>query len=62
MISILVTIVIIVVICGLVAFLLQQAPFIAEPFKSFGVYAILVVAVILIVLQLAGLAGVHIGS
>ncbi len=58
MISTLVTILIIVIVCGAIAFLLQRAPFIEEPFKSFGVYALLVVAVILIVLQLAGLAGV----
>ncbi len=58
MISTLITILIIVIVCGAIAFLLQRAPFIEEPFKSFGVYALLVVAVILIVLQLAGLAGV----
>ncbi len=59
MLSILVTILIILVICGAVAFLLQRAPFIEEPFKSFGVWCILVVAVILIILQIAGLAGFH---
>ncbi len=58
MISTLITILIIVIVCGAIAFLLQRAPFIEEPFKSFGVYALLVVAVILIVLQLAGLANV----
>jgi uncharacterized membrane protein YdjX (TVP38/TMEM64 family) len=61
MLSILVTILIILVICGAIAFLLQRATFIEEPFKSFGVWCILVVAVILIVLQLAGLAGVSLG-
>lgn len=58
MLSSLVTILIILVICGSIAFLLNRAPFIEEPFKSFGVWCILVVAVILVILQLAGLAGV----
>ena len=58
MLSSLVTILIILVICGAIAFLLNRAPFIEEPFKSFGVWAILCVAVILVILQLAGLAGV----
>jgi hypothetical protein len=62
MISILITILVILVICGAIAFLLNRAPFIEEPFKSFGVWCILAVAVILIIIELAQLAGVHLGT
>lgn len=48
-------ILVILIVCGALAFLLNRAPFIEEPFKSFGVWMLLVVAVILILLQLVGL-------
>jgi uncharacterized BrkB/YihY/UPF0761 family membrane protein len=60
MISVLVSIVVIVLICGLLAWLIRSAPFVEEPFRSWGVWAIMAVAAILIILQLVGLTGVDI--
>lgn len=51
-IGILVFIAVVVLICGLIAYLIRSAPFIEEPFKSFGVWAILAVAIIIIVIKL----------
>jgi uncharacterized membrane protein YdjX (TVP38/TMEM64 family) len=62
MLSVLLTILVILVICGAIAFLLNRAPFVEEPFKSFGVWVILVVAVIMIILVLAPLVGVHLST
>lgn len=59
MISILITIVVVIVIAGILAFLVQSAPFIAEPFKSFAVWCLIAVAAIVVILDLAQLAGVH---
>lgn len=50
--GILLFIVIVVIVCGLLAYLLRSAPFIEEPFKSIGVWAIVAVAVILIIIKL----------
>lgn len=51
-IGILVFVAVVVLICGLIAYLIRSAPFIEEPFKSFGVWAILAVAIIIIVIKL----------
>jgi hypothetical protein len=51
-IGILVFVAVVVLICGLIAYLIRSAPFIEEPFKSFGVWAILAVAIIVIVIKL----------
>jgi hypothetical protein len=59
--SILITIVVVILIVGILAYVIQAAPFIAEPFKSFAVWALIAAAAIIIILQLAGLAGVHLG-
>lgn len=61
MVSILVTIVVVILIVGILAYVIQAALFIAEPFKSFAVWALIAAAAIIIILQLAGLAGVHLG-
>lgn len=58
MVSTLIFIVVVVVIAGLLAWLIQSAPFIVEPLKSIGVWAICAIAVLIIVLKLLGLAGV----
>ena len=50
--SILIAVVIIIGVCGIIAFLINRAPFIEAEFKTLGVYAMLVVAVILIAMQL----------
>lgn len=47
------------VICGIVAFLINRAPFIDEPFKSFAVWCLIAVAAIFIIIELVNLAGVH---
>jgi len=51
-IGILVFVAVVVLICGLIAYLIRSAPFIEEPFKSFGVWAVLAVAIIVIVIKL----------
>lgn len=50
--SVLITILIIVIVCGVIAWLINLAPFIEATFKTIGVYAIIVVAVILILMQI----------
>lgn len=52
LIGILIFIAVVVLICGLIAYLIRSAPFIEEPFKSFGVWAVLAVAILLIVVKL----------
>lgn len=51
-IGILIFIVVVVIICGLLAYLIRSAPFIEEPFKSIGVWAIVAVAIVVIVIKL----------
>lgn len=50
--GILIFVVVVVVIAGLLAYLLRSAPFVEEPFKSVGVWAILAIAIIVIVIKL----------
>jgi len=61
MISVLVTIVVTILICGILAWLIQAAPMIAEPFKSFAVYCLIAVAAIIVIIELVSLTGVHLG-
>ncbi len=58
MIDLLIWIVVLAIIAGALAWLVQSAPFIAEPIKSIAVWAIGAVAVLIIILKLAGVAGV----
>lgn len=58
MLEVLIFIVVVVVVAGLLAWLIQSAPFIEGTIKQIGVWAIAAVAVLIIVLKLAGLAGV----
>lgn len=51
-ISALIFIVVVVVVCGLLAYLLQSAPFIGEPFKSIGIWAIVAIAIVVVVIKL----------
>lgn len=62
MLTILITIVAVLVICGIIAFLINRAPFIDEPFKSFAVWCIIAIAAIFIIIELVNLAGVHLPS
>lgn len=50
--AILLFLVVVILVCGLLAFLIRSAPFIEEPFKSWGVWALMAVAAILIVIKL----------
>lgn len=61
MVSVLVTVVVVLLVCGILAWLIQAAPMIAEPFKSFAVYCLIAVAAIIIIIELVGLTGVHLG-
>ena len=58
MVSILVSLLILILVLGLVAFLVQQAPFIPEPYKSFALYLVLFIGVIIMILKLLPLANV----
>jgi len=58
MVGLLISLLIIILVLGLVAFLIRQAPFIDEPYKQWALYAVLVVAVLIIIIKLLPLAGV----
>ena len=58
MVSLLIWIVVVAIIAGALAWLVQSAPFIVEPIKSIAVWAIAAVAVLIIILKLVGVAGV----
>ena len=62
MVSIVVTIVVVLLICGVLAYLISIAPMIAEPFKSFAVWCLIAVAAIIVILELASLVGVHLAT
>lgn len=59
MISLLIYIVVVAIIAGALAWLVQSAPFIAEPIRSVAVWGICAIAVLIIILKLAGVAGVE---
>jgi amino acid transporter len=61
MLSVLLTVLVVLIVCGIVAFLINRAPFIDEPFKSFAVWCIIAVAAIVIIVELVQLTGVHLG-
>lgn len=58
MIEILIWVVVVVLVAGVLAWLIQSAPFIDARFKQLGVWVILAVAVLIILLKLVGIAGV----
>lgn len=58
MIELLIYVVVVAVIAGALAWLVNTAPFIVEPIKSIAVWAIAAIAVLIIILKLAGVAGV----
>jgi hypothetical protein len=62
MISVLITVVVVILVCGTLAWLIQMAPMIAEPFKSFAVYCLIAVAAIIVIIELVSLTGVHVLS
>lgn len=58
MVSILIFVVVVAVVAGLLAYLVQSAPFIVEPIKSIAVWVIAAIAIVIIILKLLGLAGI----
>ncbi len=58
MVELLIFVVVIVLIAGVLAWLINSAPFIEPQFKQLAVWALLAVAVLIVVLRLAGVAGV----
>ena len=58
MVELLVFVVVLILIAGVLAYLINAAPFIDAQFKQIAVWALLAVAVLIVVLKLAGLAGV----
>jgi len=61
LIHLLIVILIVGLVAGLVIWLIRTAPFIAEPFKSWAVYLVAVIAVLVIILQALPLLGVAVG-
>lgn len=57
MLSILLTILVIVIVAGAIAWIVQSAPFIVEPMKGWAVWLICAVALILIIVALVGAVG-----
>lgn len=55
MVEILIAIVIIFIVAGAICGLIQYAPFIPQPLKSWAIYAVGAVALVLIIIQLLGL-------
>jgi predicted membrane metal-binding protein len=51
---------IIALIAGLIIFLIRRAPFIQEPFRQWAEYAVIVVAVLLLLLRALPLLGVSV--
>jgi len=56
--EILVFVVVIVLIAGVLAWLINSAPFIEPQFKQLAVWTLMAIAVLIVVLRLAGVAGV----
>ena len=54
----LVSLVVLFIVAGVVSFLIYRAPFIAEPYKTFAQYAILVCVVLYVLFGFFG-AGLH---
>lgn len=53
----LITILVYLLICGLVAFLIRKAPFLDEEYKQIGLYILLVVFVLAVISLLLGYSG-----
>ena len=51
MIELLITILVILLVCGAIVFIVRSAPFIEEPFKSWAVWVIMVIALLLVLLR-----------
>lgn len=58
LISLMIAAVIIALIAGLIVFLIRRAPFIAEPYRQWAEYAVIVVAVLIFIMRALPLLGV----
>jgi hypothetical protein len=61
MLTLLVYIVVVCLVAGILAYILRSAPFVEEPFKSWGVWAIIVVALLIIMFKILEVAGISLG-
>lgn len=58
MVGLLISLLILILVLGLIAFLIMQAPFIPEPYKGWALYIVLFIGVLIIIAKLLPLAGV----
>ena len=61
MLTLLIYIVVVCLVAGILAYILRSAPFVEEPFKSWGVWAIIVVALLIIMFKIPPVAGISLG-
>lgn len=61
MLTLLIYIVVVCLVAGILAYILRSAPFVEEPFKSWGVWAIIVVALLIIMFKILEVAGISLG-
>lgn len=61
MLTLLIYIVVVCLVAGILAYILRSAPFVEEPFKSWGVWAILCVAALIILFKILEVTGVSLG-
>lgn len=55
MLQVLIAIVLILIICGAIGAVIRYAPFIGEPFKTWALYVVGVIALVLVIVQLVQL-------
>ena len=61
MLTLLIYIVVVCLVAGILAYILRSAPFVDEPFKSWGVWAFLSVAALIILFKILEVTGVSLG-
>lgn len=59
MVSLLISVLVLVLILGAICFIIRSAPFIDEPFKSWGIWAVMVIGLIVFIMMLLPLANVQ---
>jgi hypothetical protein len=60
LVGLLIFLLVVFLICGLVVFLIRRAPFIEQPFKAWAEYAVVVVAVLIVIIRLLQALGVSV--
>ena len=61
MLTLLIYIVVVCLVAGILAYILRSAPFVEEPFNSWGVWALLCGAALIILFKILAVAGVSLG-